>query len=386
MKPSVTDIDNISRISEPILRNLLITQCYHELSVTFSKRTGYCANWCTFAVWASKQAGQTIRREDLIRSLESRLQLEPEVEQALRLIATVAKKLGARQSVEKIRSTALGSLIVNVVDRASYAISKGNLKVFDEIARQFARFMTSCFTDAGYEKARIDDFCSQLHPGDPPNGQGYLKMAFTRYYESFFIDDPKKQAELRLLSNIEIGFHEQTRLQPEIQESLNAANVDPVQVKKYLLHTLFPKQDYTGRLLLFLQNIFQKTSLLDRAVETLISSAQIHLRKLLTQHLITLTLPPNNCLRLGYDLTTNYPSYLKELAHPDLLKLLKQIDPTQDSLVQSGATDWASLPERLHYIADLFRCYFDTKDLFDPPFTQAQTVAIKAGKIPGGRL
>lgn len=386
MKPSVADIDRISNISQPILRNLLITQCYYELSAVFSKRTGHCANWCTFAVWASKQAGQTIRREDLIRSLESRLKLEPEVAQALGIIATVAKKIGARQNFEQIRNTALGSLLSTVVDRASYAVSTGNQKVFDEIARQFSRFMGSCFTDSVYTKVNIENFCSQMLPGDPPNGQAYLQLAFTRYYESFFIDDPKRQAELRLLANIEIGFHEQTRLQPEILESLNAAKIDPVQVKKHLLGILFPEQDYTGRLWLFLQNVVQKTKLLDSAMETLVTRAQIHLRKMLTLHLMTLILPPNNCLRLGYDLTTNYPSYLKELAHPDLLKLLKQIDPTQDSLVQSGATDWASLPERLHYIADLFRCYFDTKVLFEPPFTQAQTETIKAGKIPGGRL
>jgi len=27
------------------------------------------ANWCTFATWASRQAGQTIRQEDLARTL-----------------------------------------------------------------------------------------------------------------------------------------------------------------------------------------------------------------------------------------------------------------------------------------------------------------------------
>ena len=30
--PTVEDIDRIARLNDPILRNLQITQCYHELS------------------------------------------------------------------------------------------------------------------------------------------------------------------------------------------------------------------------------------------------------------------------------------------------------------------------------------------------------------------
>jgi hypothetical protein len=384
--PSVAEIENISKLQQPVIRNLQITQCYYELSKAFALRTGASANWCTFAVWASKQAGQTIRREDLLRILEARLKLEPEVQQALNLIATLAKKLGTRQNFEQIRSSAIGILLNKVVDRASQAVSRGNKKVFEEIARQFAHFIATCFTDITYSKSKIDDFCAQLITGDPPNGQAYLCTAFTRYYESFFMEDLKQKAELQFLANLEIGFHEQTRLQPEIEESLNAASIDPVQVKDHLLRLLFPDKDYVGQFWLFLQNFFQKTALLNKAIETFVFRAQVHLRKLLTFHMMTITVPPDRCLRLGQDLTSEFPVYLKELIHPDLLSLLKKIDPTQNSVVQSGATDWANLLERLHYIADLFRCYFDASELFDPPFTEGQTLVLKAGKLPDGRL
>ena len=40
--------------------------------------------------------------------------------------------------------------------------------------------------------------------------------------------------ELQLLSIVEIGYHEQTRLQPEIAESLNTALVDPEHVKQFV--------------------------------------------------------------------------------------------------------------------------------------------------------
>jgi len=56
------------------------------------------------------------------------------------------------------------------------------------------------------------------------------------------------------------------------------------------------------------------------------------------------------------------------------------------SLLESGASDWASLPERMHYIADLFRCYQQSGELFDAAFTAEQVVAMKSGQFPAGNL
>jgi hypothetical protein len=73
--PTLDEIDRIAGLSNPILRNLRITQCYYEISQSVAGFTGDSANWCTFATWASKQAGQTIRQEDLIRTFEERFYL-----------------------------------------------------------------------------------------------------------------------------------------------------------------------------------------------------------------------------------------------------------------------------------------------------------------------
>ena len=68
--PTVAEVERIAALPDPVIRNLQITQCYQALSVAMAQRTGLRANWCTFATWASKQAGQTIRKEDLSRMLE----------------------------------------------------------------------------------------------------------------------------------------------------------------------------------------------------------------------------------------------------------------------------------------------------------------------------
>ena len=71
--PTVADVDRIAALVDPVVRNLQITQCYHELSTAVAALTGPLANWCTFATWASKQAGQSIRKEDLARTFEALL-------------------------------------------------------------------------------------------------------------------------------------------------------------------------------------------------------------------------------------------------------------------------------------------------------------------------
>jgi hypothetical protein len=73
--PSVEDVRRIVAVSSPVIRNLEITNCYAQLSAAMAQRTGPCANWCTFATWASRQAGRTIRGEDLIETLQTRLGL-----------------------------------------------------------------------------------------------------------------------------------------------------------------------------------------------------------------------------------------------------------------------------------------------------------------------
>src|SRR5688500_8385633 len=91
--PPVEEIDRIAALPYPVNRNLQITTCYCELSAAFAVRTGIVANWCTFATWASKQAGVTIRGEDLNRTLEDVLRKDPEIQRILLLIARHSKIL-----------------------------------------------------------------------------------------------------------------------------------------------------------------------------------------------------------------------------------------------------------------------------------------------------
>lgn len=362
-----------------------ITQAYHELALAMTARTGICANWCTFATWASKQAGQTIRKQDFARLIEEILTAEASA-QAIGEIGATAQSLGASQSAAEIEETITDVLNpLAALNRASDAVARGNRKVFEEIGREFARFAADCLTDNTYDAAHITRFCDGLREGEPPDGQRYLRQAFTRYYAAFFEPDAKTRAELILLANIEIGFHEQTRLQPEIAAAMDAAFIERRAFRVRVIKALFPPRGWRARLRLFLIWLFDRPSLFDPVVNLLLDEARRRARLVITKVVMRIGLP-HGSLHLGDDLTADYPERLRQIALADLLALLGQLDPTPDSPRDSGAADWSLLPERLHFIAELFRCYHDSADLFDPPFLPSQVAALKTGRLPDGAL
>lgn len=384
--PTVDEVERIAALPDAAIRNLQITQCYHELALAMAARTGISANWCTFATWASKQAGQTIRKEDLLRALENLVQSMFSAQAGAELAAS-AQALGSPHDEAEIQESVADVLNpLAAFNRASDAVGRGNRKVFEEIGREFARFAAACLRDAEYDEANITRFCEALRPGEPPDGQQLLRQAFRRYYQAFFEHDAKHRAELMLLANIEIGLHEQTRLQPEIEEAMNAPIIDPREFRLRLIRALFPYGGWLARVRLFLLRLFNRPSPFDRAIDTLIAEARLRARLVITECLMTIGLPGGVILRLGDDVRGTFPASLQQLTHPDLCALLERIDRTPDNTGGTGAADWAQLSDRLHFICDLFRCYHETGDLFDAPFTAEQVALLKAGRMPEGRL
>ena len=379
--PTVAEVDRIAGHPEPVVRNLQITHCYHRLSRVLAARTGGGANWCTFAVWASKQIGQTIRQEDLARTVERLLKSSPE---AVDLVVRRLRRSVPQEDVDRVRRTVRQAVVTTArLDDVSAASARGNLKVFEEIAREFARFLAE-FAD--HDDGRIREFCDALRPGEPPDGQRYLRQAFTRYHRAMTIHDPKRRAELLLLANIEIGLHEQTRLQPEIAAALQAPVIDPRELERRLFDLLLPGNRVVRWLRLALLTVLGRRAAVRSAGEQLADQARVLVRRAVTEHLMTLALPGGELLDLSHDLPATFPPLLVELSEPELLALLEIVDPTADSLLDTAARDWADLPDRMHYIVDMFRCHALRGDLLDPPFTAEQVEALAAGRRPVGAL
>ncbi len=364
--PNPNEVRQIAALKDPVLRNLQITQCYSELSRRFSERTGRVANWCTFATWASKQAGQTIRKEDLKQFLRDRLSQDEAAQLTASEFAATSDPDGAQLTAD------LGSFIKDLrsfetpTQRASQAVGRGNQKVFEEIGFEFARFIESCFADLQSDPAHLQEFCSGLRPGDPPDGQEYLRQAFSHYYKAMFTDDAGMRAELVFMANLKIGYHEQNRLQPEIAAALDAG-FNSLKFLWQLLTSLYPNRGLAATLWQLARRLLGRPRAFTRSSRALVASIQSFLRETITELMMTITLP-SGPVRLGRDLSVGFAPSLQVLTLPALQELLAKLDPTPDSVIGSGARDWAVLADRLHFIIDLFRCYQENSELFAPPF------------------
>jgi hypothetical protein len=344
------DVRRIAAIESPVLRNLEITQAYSLLAAEIAAQGGPGANWCAFATWASRQAGRTIRGEDAIGYVEDRLRVDRWL---LHPFAAFGRRLLRRGlfDPESRLGRVMGRLHTpfDALERASDAVARGNRKVFEEIGYEFARFLGS---------DDLETFLAGLREGDPPDGQRLLRSAFTRYAAA------ARDDQLMLLANLEIGLHEQTRLQPEIREAMDAAYT----TKEDLGRRLCPGRRPRVR----------------RAAAALAAPAQRTLdaiaRELITHSLMFLSLP-GRILALGAALDDPVPEALRELTLAELVELLARFESAGPA-----ATDWSVFEQRMHYIARLFRAFHDDPELFEAPFTPAQVSLFLAGTIPDGDL
>jgi len=379
--PDVQDVGRIVELSNPVIRNLQITECYSRLAAFVSKRIDGCSNWCTFATWASRQAGRTIRGEDLLEQLERELGRDAEL---LHPLASLWRALVRRGLFQP--KTRLGRLTMalhtpfDAFERASDAVAHGNRKVFAEIGLEFARYLQDCGEDLRPDSAEFEVFLGGLRPGDPPDGQRYLRQAFTRYQRQRFEPDRKRRAELIVLANLEIGLHEQTRLQPEISEALDAARPTEQDLASRVLRALFPRTARGHRRLP--RPLAAPLELFGSRVQRELTDLS---RRVITRCFLVLTLP-GAVLSLGQNLEATYPELLRTLEDRDLEELLARFEPVPPAIDDCAARDWSELRQRMHYIVHLFRAYHERSELASPPFTPEQVERLRVGVVPDGEL
>jgi hypothetical protein len=250
-------------------------------------------------------------------------------------------------------------------------VARGNLKVFEEIGLEFARYLE------GHEFGR---FIEGLRPGEPPDGQEYLRRAFERYERLRLEPDPKVRTELSVLANLEIGFHEQARLQPEIREALDAPYATHEDLGRRALEALFPSAACWG-------TVRRRTGA--AAVGVVAAGAQRAAsrvaREAISDCLMVLSLP-GRVLALGTHLADPYPEALLEPALPELSELLARYEPVPPAHDDCGARDWSELDQRMHYLVHLFRAFHLSEDLARPPFTHEQVASFSRGVVPDGDL
>jgi hypothetical protein len=377
----VDEIRRIAAIANPVLRNLEITDCYSRLARAFAARGYEGANWCTYATWASRQAGRTIRGEDLHDQLSRRLGA---ARWLLHPFATLWRRLLRRGLFQ--RDSRIGRLTAELhtpfdaFERASESVARGNQKVFEEIGLEFARYLEECPPDAPDAPVRFERFLAGLRPGDPPDGQRYLRHAFERYERLRLEPDATVRAQLAVLANLEIGLHEQTRLQSEIKNAIDAAYATQEDLGLRALDALFPSARRWWPV------VRRPAAAVVGGIAAGAQRAASRLaREVITEAFLVLSLP-ERVLALGQHLADEYPDALRDPVGAELSGLLSRFEPVAPARDDCGARDWASLDQRMHYIAHLFRAYHLRDELGRPPFTPEQIASVRRGVVPDGEL
>jgi hypothetical protein len=265
-------------------------------------------------------------------------------------------------------------------ERASDAVARGNLKVFEEIGLEFARYLHECEADPRTEATAVRRFLDALRPGEPPDGQRYLRQAFARHERGRLERDPKARAELAVLANLEIGLHEQARLQPEIREALDAPYATHEDLGRRALESLHPSAARWRPV------VRRPTA---AAVGVVAAGAQRTAsrvaREVISDCLLILSLP-GRVLALGTHLTDAYPEVLREPALADLTELLARFEPLAPARDDCGVRDWSDFDQRMHYIVHLFCAFHLQEGLSRPPFTPEQVASFSRGVVPDGDL
>jgi hypothetical protein len=304
------------------LRNLQISQSYHEIGVLFSELLGAntTANWPTMATWASNTVGMGIRGTMLPHWVDELLAGWPE---------------WVREALKKDMDL-LDRIFAKTLNMTSLALSGGNAAVFDEIGGSFTLFGQHFAELRAPDAAALARFLATFRPD-----QHLLTQAMELYYRALW--EESNRTQLIYYANALTGLDEQTRLQPYIAAAFQS--------------------NYT--------------------VSILGHNVTLDFAPLLTRFVMTLMMP-GEVLWMRDDLPArpwdgrDWAVGLEHLTFPGLAALYATDVPHPDSRDGTRATDWVSLDQRMRYVWPLFRGRQDSTRNNCPPFSKAVVAGLWA--------
>lgn len=355
------------------LRNHRITLAYGDLSHQLARLTArsddqelWDANWCTFATWSSRTIGTCIDRQPQ-HGLVHRL---------VRRFPPALRSLFYRIS-EHLLSRGHGAIY--------RTLAIGNRLVFLEIGTAISHFL-ACFGSSrsdgsppGFDSYWSDmrGFLAGLTHLDPswvattPPDPATLEAGMRAYHGALAEADAKARAELVLLGNLLLGAYEQTRVNSYLTATLSFFTTS-------WLHRLMrgPKRSILA--------------LLGRGLAAPISTLYALLA---TRFFLVLELPtPSGMAELmvgspvppveGGSKHLVFPEVLQHVANPELQAVLTCYDLSDRRDSHTRALNWASFPDRMNYITNLFRSRQRDASLFCSPWTSDQEAYLLAGRLP----
>ncbi|MEX2528692.1 MAG: cyclic nucleotide-binding domain-containing protein [Gemmatimonadota bacterium] len=346
--PTAAEVESVILEADPVACNYGITRLYYRIGMGLARMLGdENVNWPLFGARASYTAGAAIRKEVLT---------PPNVG-----VGIPPLRLVIRMVERHFRDSSLTRRLESTLDTVSTAMAAGNLRIFAEIGSVVGRFLRTFGEDAAYDQVKLDAFLETLVPGPVElGGQDLLGQGLTSWYRACFEDDPDRKAERILLGNCLMGLHEQTRVQPDIAEALEA----PLRLT---VGDEFGRWMSGSFIVRHLPGRSWLRGVADRIEYAFLRGVARLLRGGITRYFMRFQLPDGD-LRLGRSVRRSLTTPLsRELATIELLELRSFLE-RHGGFRDGGATDWSSLGDRMRYIIVLFRRAQTDRRLFAPPF------------------
>jgi hypothetical protein len=362
---------DIAGLTDPVVRNVCITQRYHELAVGLRDAgLGRDATWCTFAVWASKTAGATIRGDILPARAKALIAENGATDDLLHHFNHGIEVWAMQRLSHEHFAQAIDSVTADV----SKHVGDGNLLVFAELAPLFTALLEACRASPRSREELTRAMAPLLTAIPESDDAGGLVAAFNAYAEALFAR--ANRPALVLQSNTLAVAHEQQRLQPAISGALDAPITDTL---KKVIET-----DVVRHL-----PVADARRVLDGLVDEVCSALDATWDTVLTEVIMQLVTATET-----FDLRRDVPPLPEGIFPPELLDLAGTVaaptvslwDRTDGTGAPTGARDWAVLEERMNFIVNLFRSRQQDAALFDPPFSNAQLEVLAEGQLPPGPL
>ena len=166
-----------------------------------------------------------------------------------------------------------------------------------------------------------------------------------------------------------IGLHEQTRLQPEIGEALDAPYVTAEELGRMLCGDSRPAAARGP------------SGVLAAARPGLVAELS---REIITHSLMVLSLP-GRILALGTHLPDAYPEALPCSSTRSSSCSCASTSPSAPAPTTAAPTDWSALEQRMHYISHLFRAFHADADLAVAAVHRRAGPAVPRGRRPRRR-
>ncbi len=374
------DVATIIEMPDRIVRNLWITQAYHDLGVRMCAHlTGEQGNsegsWASYGTWASRTAGSTMRNQELPAEIRDAYNADHAFREALDRVGKHSwlRRLGLVRFMEN--DTLMG-IFENELSRISGHVAEGNGIVFAELAPVYANMIAKFDAGEILQGEALEQFIREQKLEGEPESIAIFEDAIRNYFLAMDTRGQVERAQLVCLANLQAGLHEQQRLQGPIASALDAP------VKEGLLKLRYW---WLTRLLLKVPVLGWLLQQFDRAFCSLLPEVErlaevLGTKLMMSIKLHTMTLPLSEDVPPNPD-GTMFPPDLEPVVLPQLAELIERWGGSMSTGANSGARNWKKLEDRMRFIFALFRSRQETPGLLAQPFTEQERKLLLSGKL-----